>query len=570
MKGPLSGVLVAVVCLGLVACSQGESEAKTVPGPSVSTVAPVRALDADLSDGTATIGQVNGGQPLPAAPVTARGSAPFPYEAALKSYLATRSGRVSVGVFDATTGATYSYNGDTQHMTASIVKVAILETLLRQAQDENRSLTSTDRSLANRMIKQSDNAATDVLWRKAGRGPAIRRYIEKVGMSSTIMDSDGYWGLTSTTAPDQVRLVRTVAYPSQVLTEESSEYQESLMREVTPSQKWGVSGGVPATATVALKNGWLPRTKGWVINSVGHIRGGTHDYVISVLTSDNPSMSYGVSTIEHVSGLVWLAAPVAPAAPAAGAFGDFNADGRPDLMARQASTGYIYLYPSNKTHFTEGKPLAVDWTGMASITRIGDLDGDGREDVIARESATGALWLYLQSSTGFASPRKIGQSGWNNMREITPVGDLNGDGHPDLLAVQAKTGSLFLYPGTGTSLGAGRLLTGGWNVMSELAGAGDFDRDGHVDLVALNRVTSDLWLYPGTGKGLGPGVRIARGWQGERDLVGVGDFDGDGFNDLVAVQTATGKLFLYPGHGKSLGASVLVGSNSATDFRLLL
>ena len=49
----------------------------------------------------------------------------------------------------------YAYNGDTQHMTASIVKVALLETLLSQTQDENRSLTSTDRSLANRMRRIS-------------------------------------------------------------------------------------------------------------------------------------------------------------------------------------------------------------------------------------------------------------------------------------------------------------------------------------------------------------------------------------------------------------------------------
>ena len=44
------------------------------------------------------------------------------------------------------------------------------------------------------------------------------------------------------------------------------------------------------------------------------------------------------------------------------------------------------------------------------------------------------------------------------MREITPVGDLNGDGYPDLLAVQTSTGYLYLYPGRGTSLRAVRWI----------------------------------------------------------------------------------------------------------------
>jgi len=38
------------------------------------------------------------------------------------------------------------------------------------------------------------------------------------------------------------------------------------------------------------------------------------------------------------------------------------------------------------------------------------------------------------------------------MRETTLVGDLNGDGYPDLVAVQRSTGNLYLYPGRGTSL----------------------------------------------------------------------------------------------------------------------
>ena len=48
------------------------------------------------------------------------------------------------------------------------------------------------------------------------------------------------------------------------------------MENVAPDQRWGVSGGVPAGVTVALKNGWLPLNDAntdWQVNSVGWVSG---------------------------------------------------------------------------------------------------------------------------------------------------------------------------------------------------------------------------------------------------------------------------------------------------------
>jgi beta-lactamase class A len=289
---------------GDISCSQvpvhGVRFAALADGP-----APVGARDTDLFAGSVAFSLVAKDQLLSTNAVAPPGAGvPFSFAARLRSYLATRSGRVSVAVFDARTAMTYSYNAGARYVTASIVKASVLGTLLRQVRIRHRSLTSTERSLATRMIERSDNAATTTLWNKVGRGPAVRTFMGRVGMASTTPGPGGFWGLTSTNAPDQVRLLRTVAYPNAVLSATSRRYEESLMRAVTPSQRWGVSHGAPADATVALKNGWLPRTGGWVINSIGHIRGGTSDYVIAVLTSGNPSMRYGITTVEHVAAMM--------------------------------------------------------------------------------------------------------------------------------------------------------------------------------------------------------------------------------------------------------------------------
>jgi hypothetical protein len=241
-------------------------------------------------------------------------------------------------------------------------------------------------------------------------------------------------------------------------------------------------------------------------------------------------------------------------------FGDFNRNGWSDLIARRVSTGGLLLYPGNGNRFGTSTRLGTRWNRLSAITRLGDFDRDGREDVIARESATGTLWVYRGTGSGFSGRTKIGGSGWNGMREITAIGDLDRDGYPDLLAVQSSSGCLYFYPGRGNTLASRTRLGCGWNAMSELMGAGDFNRDGRVDLVARTTATGDLWLYPGTTGRFGPRSRIGTGWQTMRDLAGVGDFDRDGFTDLIAVRAATGDLYRYPGRGTSLGARVLVGS----------
>jgi beta-lactamase class A len=70
----------------------------------------------------------------------------------------------------------------------------------------------------------------------------------------------------------------------------------------------GVSGGVPAQVTAALKNGWLP-LKGtdsdWQINSIGLVSGGGRTYLMAVLTTGNPTQQYGIDTIDQLAAKAW-------------------------------------------------------------------------------------------------------------------------------------------------------------------------------------------------------------------------------------------------------------------------
>jgi beta-lactamase class A len=544
---------------GDISC--GEVPVNGVQFSALSNGPAATGVDAgDLFDGTVTISLVTSepsllttaprlltaAPPLLAAAAVPGAGAPFPFAGALQSYVASRSGRVSVAVFDATTGATYSYNAGTQHVTASIVKVAILGTLLRQAQDAHRALTSTERSVATLMITQSDNNAATTLWNEVGQGPGVKAFMNLVGMPSTTPGTDGLWGLTSTNAPDQVRLVRTVAYPNAVLADSSRAYMESLMRAVTPSQKWGVSAGVAAGTSVALKNGWLPRTDGWVINSIGHIRGGSRDYVVAVLQSGDPTMSYGITTAQQISGMVWLRLSA-----------DFNGDGLTDLVTRDTA-GSIWLYPGNGSGgFLPRRLLSYGWNGMSAIVSPGDVTGDGHADLFARDAA-GNLWLYPGNGASHLSARRLIGGGWQSYT-ITSAANLNGTGGPDLLA-RDSAGVLWLYPFSGNAVMGTRTMIGpGWNDFT-FRGPGDLSGDVKADILGRD-AAGTLWLYRGNGTGgIGARTLVGKGWQGMTALATPGNWDRAYGNDVVARDSA-GHLWLYPGsNAGTVWARHLLGS----------
>jgi hypothetical protein len=239
-----------------------------------------------------------------------------PLGAVARSFLATRSGTVSAAVYDARSGMTWTIGQGKPQAEASIVKVDILETLLARRHSDGMTLSARDKTLARAMIEDSDNDAATALWDEAGGAHGIRRFNASVGLADTTPSScvacPGFawpgWGLSTTTATDQLALLRELLRPNSRLTGAQREYALSLMEHVTPAQRWGVTTGVPLRTNVALKNGWLPLTSAdddWQINSIGWVSGQGRDYLMAILSTGNPSEQYGIDTVGKLAGIVW-------------------------------------------------------------------------------------------------------------------------------------------------------------------------------------------------------------------------------------------------------------------------
>jgi hypothetical protein len=187
--------------------------------------------------------------------------------------------------------------------TASIVKVDVLATLLLQAHDNGTTLTAAQRTLATSMIENSDNDATTTLWGQIGGASGLDAANKTFGLTDTVAGADGDWGLTQTTAKDQLKLLSVVFGDDSPLAADAQAYLRELMGNVEADQQWGVSAAADSGSPVELKNGWLQRsaTGLWDVDSVGEVTVGGDSVLIAVTSNGSSTESAGIGLVESVA-----------------------------------------------------------------------------------------------------------------------------------------------------------------------------------------------------------------------------------------------------------------------------
>jgi len=326
---------------------------------------------------------------------------------------------------------------------------------------------------------------------------------------------------------------------------------------------------------------------GYSLAAIGDLNGdGVGDLVAGVPTDSSVGQSHGALLVlflnsngtvraqqkisETVGGLAANLPDGAAFGIAVTSLGDLDGDGRAELAVRTDNPRktWILFLDANGTVRAQHE---IPWTDpvyggtteredfdsafVRGLLALGDLDGDGIGDLAVAAPGdddgyldAGAVWfLYMNPDGSAKAAKKISETSGGLAGNLAPgshfgeslarLGDVNGDGFPDLCAAVyggAQRWVLFL-DGNQDVIGTAHMSG------SEVLGAiGDLDGDGISEcasdgfeerfLAADGHVRKELLVWPGrNGMPLDPSTREL----GYASIAALGDLDGDGTLELA-------------------------------------
>jgi hypothetical protein len=272
-----------------------------------------------------------------------------------------------------------------------------------------------------------------------------------------------------------------------------------------------------------------------------------HPYVQNAFNCTGQSSDIAATSPEGVNldvigyDLANLPTPTPTPTPVARAVvADFNADGHPDYVLRNASTRQTAIWYLNNNVYVGsdyGPTLPTGW----GLRDGADFNSDTHPDYALfnpTTKQTGILYLSGPTVIGGAFGPTL-PSGW----ELVGAADFNGDGNPDYVLYNTSTHQTAVwYLNNNVLVGGdvGPTLPSGWTIV----GIADFDGDGHPDY---------LLFYPGSGStaiaylsgttlvGAALGPTIPGNWA----VVATADFNGDGKPDYLLYNAVTRQTAIW-------------------------
>ncbi|HEV8060414.1 MAG TPA: FG-GAP-like repeat-containing protein [Gemmataceae bacterium] len=263
---------------------------------------------------------------------------------------------------------------------------------------------------------------------------------------------------------------------------------------------------------------------------------------VTVLLNTTPT---GATTASFAAGQTFVTASNAVRV----VLGDVNGDGKPDIIVGDATKVSVLLNTTTPGSATASfAPEQSFATGSGASVALADINGDGKPDIIVANQSDNTVSVLLNTTTPGAAtpsfaPKQTFATGSGPFNVV--VGDLNGDGLPDLVVTNAGDNTVSVLLNT-TTPGAATASFATQQTFATGAGPAfvavrDVNGDGLPDLIVSNEGADSVSVLrnmttPGaTTLSFATQQTFATGAGGDAYSVAVADINGDGLPDLVVV-----------------------------------
>jgi hypothetical protein len=212
-------------------------------------------------------------------------------------FLASRAGRTAFAVVD-NEGRMSGVHEHWTFVSASVVKAMLLVSYLRMLDARGQhDVDAFSNSFLYPMINVSDNSAATQTWSIVGDG---RLYALAHAAGMTDFSIVGIWANAQLSAADQAKFFFEM---DSLIPREFVGYARYLLSTIAGYESWGIPAVArPLGYQVFFKGGWRGTGLGQLVHQIGRLEGRGRTFSIAVMTDGDPSMGYGIATIEGVTG----------------------------------------------------------------------------------------------------------------------------------------------------------------------------------------------------------------------------------------------------------------------------
>ena len=285
---------------------------------------------------------------------------------------------------------------------------------------------------------------------------------------------------------------------------------------------------------------------------------GMTDMIVSNYNSNTISVYRNTST----SGSISFSAAQSYATgtrPGYAQVADIDGDGKPDIIEANNSSNSLSIFintSSGTGNISFATKVDVTVGSAPSIIAIADIDGDGKVDIVCPNQGASNIYLLRNTSSGagivnFSTSVLTSGVGSSGPRGVS-IGDLDGDGKPDLVIANSYAGTITIYKNNCSagfiSFGSKTDYTMNSGTTTMTTQIADLDGDGKLDILVPNANTNNfITVLRNNSSGGNISLQSLINYtigvgSSSPSFIAVADVDADGKPDIVTANTTTNTL----------------------------